>query len=157
MFVRENVKMSEAVGFVGGAAILLDESRPLMNEINVAMCAIKQTVGEFDVSMLHFYIDGHTSVSKKSPDHGMGTSTARAKSVVDEMVLAGIPRWNLHARGFGDSKPLGGDKSANRRVDITVISEKEVALLLPEWRRRMSVEKSHHGWEQIDDLVHHQP
>ena len=78
-------------------------------------------------------------MSNKSKDHGKGTSTARAKAIVDEMVLGGIPRTNLHAKGWGDSKPLGGDKDANRRVEIRVIPEKMVLAMQEEWSRRDSL------------------
>jgi flagellar motor protein MotB len=119
--IKGTVSMSEALGFVGGKAILLAESHPLMNEINFAMSCIKQTVDEFHVPFLNFRVEGHTSVAKKSKDGGKATSTARAHAVMDEIVSAGIPAENLFFFGFGDTKPISTDKDKNRRVEITVM------------------------------------
>jgi hypothetical protein len=36
-----------------------------MDEVNFAMSCIKQTMAEFEVPFLHFWVEGHTSFSKK--------------------------------------------------------------------------------------------
>jgi flagellar motor protein MotB len=123
--IHGTVKMLENLGFVGGKAILLEESHPLMQEINFAMSCIKQTVDEFGVPFLDFQIEGHTSVAKKSKDGGKATSTDRAQAVMMEMVLGGIPEEHLTSFGFGDTKPISADKDKNRRVEIRVLPKRQ--------------------------------
>jgi outer membrane protein OmpA-like peptidoglycan-associated protein len=130
--VKGVVNMTENLAFEGGKAILAQESRSLMDEINFAMGCIKQTVGEFQIPFLHFWIEGHTSFAKKSKDGGLATSTSRAAAVAQEMVISGIDGDNLHSRGWGDKKPLGGNKDDDRRVEIKVIPENQVASLSPQ-------------------------
>jgi OmpA family len=58
--------------------------------------------------------------------HGVGVlSSARADNVVRYLVSKGVPSNNISAQGFGDSRPVASNSTAegrakNRRVDIVI-------------------------------------
>jgi OmpA family len=58
--------------------------------------------------------------------HGVGVlSSARADNVVRYLVSKGVPSNNISAQGFGDSRPIASNSTAegrakNRRVDIVI-------------------------------------
>jgi flagellar motor protein MotB len=74
-----------------------------------------------------------SSISPKSTDGGIATSTARACAVVKMLASAdhggsAVPRHLLHPQGLGCTRPEVADRShpSNRRVEIGVLSDKEV-------------------------------
>ncbi|WP_057638471.1 OmpA family protein [Stenotrophomonas ginsengisoli] len=71
---------------------------------------------------LRLAINGHTDNSGNSA-HNLQLSQQRAASVVAALVAAGIDADRLSAEGFGDSRPLADNSSAegkakNRRVEL---------------------------------------
>ncbi|MBZ0160501.1 OmpA family protein [Candidatus Methylomirabilis sp.] len=101
------------VHFATGKAEILPDSRPLIDEI---------------VTMLSKYnrwrvgIEGHTDNSG-SPASNKTLSDARARSVTDAIVAAGINRDRLDPAGFGQDRPVADNRTEegrakNRRVEI---------------------------------------
>ena len=69
-------------------------------------------------------VEGHTD-ARGSDAYNQRLSERRAGSVADYMVKGGVSRSRLSTRGYGESKPVADNKSAegmqrNRRVEITV-------------------------------------
>ena len=69
-------------------------------------------------------VDGHTD-SIGSEAYNQKLSERRARTVADALVDEGIARDRLHVQGFGKSRPVADNKTAegrarNRRVEIVV-------------------------------------
>jgi OOP family OmpA-OmpF porin len=69
-------------------------------------------------------LEGHTD-SVGSDQYNQGLSERRAASVRDYVVKGGVDKGRLSTRGFGESKPIADNKTAdgrakNRRVEIKV-------------------------------------
>jgi outer membrane protein OmpA-like peptidoglycan-associated protein len=89
------------------------------------MQAIADIMSEFTGT--HVQVNGHTdNVGKKAAN--LKLSQARADAVVAYLVKnKGVDGKRLSAKGFGDEKPIGDNKTPagrakNRRVDFTVTS-----------------------------------
>lgn len=73
-------------------------------------------------------VTGHTDASG-SDQINQPLSRARAQKVRDYLVLNGLEQSNIIVEGFGSSRPVADNateagRSANRRVDITVVSQR---------------------------------
>jgi outer membrane protein OmpA-like peptidoglycan-associated protein len=77
-------------------------------------------------------VSGHTD-SKGTPDFNMKLSKDRAQAVVDYLVKKGIDKSRLTAVGYGDTRPIARNKTAdgkddeagmqlNRRVEYRILS-----------------------------------
>lgn len=71
---------------------------------------------------LRVSIEGHTD-STGTPEGNKTLSTARAKSVVDSLVKAGIDASRLTSAGFGQERPIADNRTEegrakNRRVEV---------------------------------------
>jgi outer membrane protein OmpA-like peptidoglycan-associated protein len=69
-------------------------------------------------------LEGHTD-SVGSDQYNQGLSERRAASVRDYVVKGGVNKGRISTRGFGESKPIADNKTAdgrakNRRVEIKV-------------------------------------
>lgn len=69
-----------------------------------------------------FEVSAHTD-SQGSDVYNQRLSQARAESVVDVMVEAGVPRGSLVARGYGEDRPVASNADAegrtqNRRLEL---------------------------------------
>jgi len=65
-------------------------------------------------------IGGHVAVGPGGAENALRLSEARAVTVRDAFVAAGIPAESLTPRGYGDTRPKP-DPAASRRVEITVL------------------------------------
>jgi len=87
------------------------------------MQAIADIIGEF--SGTHVQVNGHTD-SKGKKSANLKLSQDRADAVVAYLVKnKAVDAKRLSAKGFGDEKPIGDNKTEagrtkNRRVDFTV-------------------------------------
>ena len=102
------------VHFATGSADILPESEPLIHEI-AAMLSKKH--GGMRVG-----VEGHTD-STGSQATNLALSEARAKSVVEALISAGIARERLDRAGFGQDRPISDNRTEegrakNRRVEI---------------------------------------
>jgi outer membrane protein OmpA-like peptidoglycan-associated protein len=67
-------------------------------------------------------VEGHTD-SNGSDKHNMDLSQRRAETVRDYLISKGIAADRLTAKGYGESKPIADNRTAegraeNRRVDL---------------------------------------
>jgi outer membrane protein OmpA-like peptidoglycan-associated protein len=72
-----------------------------------------------------FLVEGHAA-STGRPEGELELSKLRAKRLVDELVLRGIPASALIYRGLGSTRPLASNdteegRAQNRRVEITIL------------------------------------
>ncbi|MDZ7263291.1 MAG: VWA domain-containing protein [candidate division KSB1 bacterium] len=84
-------------------------------------------MGEYFVKhpQLKFEVSGHTD-SYGNADYNLWLSEKRAESVADFFISLGVPESNITVRGYGESRMLVPDYSAedryqNRRVEIKVL------------------------------------
>ena len=103
--------------FDAGRATLKESSKATLNKV---AAAIKK-----DHSGKKVLVDGHTDTdpiakTKSLWKDNLDLSAERARVVRKYLVDQGIPEKLIGSRGFGETKPRGGDKSRNRRVEIVV-------------------------------------
>jgi outer membrane protein OmpA-like peptidoglycan-associated protein len=72
-------------------------------------------------------IEGHTD-NVGSSESNFALSEARANSVRDYLVAAGVPPQQLETHGYGETRPVAPNTTAagrqqNRRVEITILNE----------------------------------
>ena len=101
------------VHFATGKADILPESRPLIDEI-VKMLSKRGS--------LRVGVEGHTD-NTGTPAANRTLSEARARSVADAIVAAGVKRDRLDSAGFGQDRPVADNRTEegrakNRRVEI---------------------------------------
>jgi hypothetical protein len=80
---------------------------------------------------VHISIEGHAD-ERGAEDFNQRLSDARASSVLDFLVKAGVPRGRLSSKGFGSTRPLVDKKSEfayyqNRRVEFIITREARVS------------------------------
>jgi OOP family OmpA-OmpF porin len=102
-------------GFEPGKARLTDAGRMQVDEV----ARVLQEHPELRVS-----VDGHTD-SAGSETYNQSLSQRRARAVANRLTEQGIAGDRLSVRGFGESRPVADNKSAegrsrNRRVEIVV-------------------------------------
>jgi outer membrane protein OmpA-like peptidoglycan-associated protein/tetratricopeptide (TPR) repeat protein len=73
---------------------------------------------------LQIRIEGHTD-NTGAPADNLRLSTQRAQTVVDYLITKGIEKNRLHAKGFGETKPVDSNnteagKSRNRRTELHI-------------------------------------
>ena len=101
------------VNFKTASAELLEESYYVLEQVYNSLEAYPDVRVE---------IGGHTD-DQGSDDYNLALSYDRAKAVVSYLVMRGIPGDRLVARGYGESRPLVPNTSAegrakNRRVEV---------------------------------------
>jgi len=110
--------------FPSAKATLLSQSSTILDTVAII-------VGELDMQI---QVDGHTdAVPIKSFMYKSNweLSSARAVSVVQELIHRGVPANNLVARAFAEQRPVADNvsdegKEQNRRVEI-IITPKDVS------------------------------
>ncbi|MEM9895349.1 MAG: OmpA family protein [Bacteroidota bacterium] len=71
-------------------------------------------------------VGGHTD-SQGSNEANLNLSQKRAQAVVDYMILAGVQKENLQAKGYGEEIPLESNdtaegRAANRRTEFVIVA-----------------------------------
>lgn len=92
-------------------------SYKVLNEVVRFMMRNKRVVIE---------IGGHTN-GVPSNEYCMKLSTARAKEVAEYLIAKGVPAVRVKYKGYGKSKPVASDRTAegrkkNQRVEIKILS-----------------------------------
>lgn len=114
------ITVSGTVLFQSGQADVM----PSAHERLVEVCtAVKDQPGKI-------IIEGHTD-SKGSSEGNMILSRRRAESVLAVMAANGVPRERMEAIGYGESRPIADNGTAegranNRRVEIVIRPEAAV-------------------------------
>jgi outer membrane protein OmpA-like peptidoglycan-associated protein len=115
------------INFVGGMHQFLPESEPMLNELLDAMRTYPKLV---------IRVEGHICCQQGNADgvdHETGIdnlSEARAKAVMDYLLLNGIESKRVSFEGFGHSVPIypfpersEEERTQNRRVEIRVLKK----------------------------------
>lgn len=97
---------------------LTPEAYLLLNSVSASLKAQKGVVAE---------VAGHADATG-SPTHNMALSQRRASVVRDFLIYTGVPSDQLVAAGYGDTRPLGDNKteegrSRNRRVEFRMLGK----------------------------------
>ncbi len=106
------------VRFITNTATLINESKPVLDEVVEVISAMPE---------LKIEIDGYTDSDGKDSDN-LILSQKRADSVKSYLVKHGIKSENLKAKGFGEANPIvennsPENKQINRRVEFKIIGE----------------------------------
>jgi len=104
------------IHFDVNADLPLPESKGALDELAQALK---------DDPAVRVLIEGHTD-STNTDAYNLDLSQRRAKSVVDALTKAGIDGGRLEAKGFGRTKPVADNATAqgralNRRVEVSVL------------------------------------
>ncbi|MCG3205353.1 MAG: hypothetical protein KCHDKBKB_02073 [Elusimicrobia bacterium] len=107
----------KGVQFESGSAKLLPESKKILDEAAEILNTRNRVRAE---------IQGHTDNQGK-PEANMTLSQRRAESVKAYLVSKGVAADRLEAKGFGQTKPLADNNTAdgrsqNRRIEFKVLS-----------------------------------
>jgi len=110
------ITLSGGVLFTSGKSELLPTAQLKLNEVATAL-----TEQDPESTMV---VEGHTD-SQGKPDFNQKLSEARAQSVRDYLVSRGIASDRISAQGFGPTRTVGDNATAegranNRRVEIVV-------------------------------------
>jgi len=117
---RMTVKLSNAILFDSGKARLREEGKAAVAQIVPAL----SKVGDRE-----FLVAGHTDnvpIRTARYKNNWELSTARAVSMVTEMIADGYPGTRIGAAGFGEFDPIASNdtpdgKEQNRRIEIILM------------------------------------
>jgi OmpA-OmpF porin, OOP family len=114
---REKIEITEKVQFEVNKAILLDESKGLLDEV----ARVMNEHPEIQV----IQVEGHTD-STGGTRHNRKLSDKRAKAVRDYLVSRGVERARLVPKGFGEDVPMADNDTEegryqNRRVEFKIL------------------------------------
>ena len=120
---KERIDLSDNVYFEFDSSVIRSESHGLLD-------AVAKAIGEHP-ELLLVRVEGHTD-SQGDADYNQKLSDARAASVRDYLVKAGVALERFNAVGFGESKPVDPADTdeafeKNRRVEFIVEKLQEVA------------------------------
>ncbi len=110
-----NVNVKNEILFDFDSAALRSESRDTLREL----AGVLARYPEQSVS-----VAGHTD-STGSDDYNQGLSDRRARAVADFLAAQGVPRSRIAAYGYGESRPVASNATAegrqlNRRVQVFI-------------------------------------
>jgi outer membrane protein OmpA-like peptidoglycan-associated protein len=111
--IQDGKIIVNGIRFDVGKATLKPESMGPINEIYNLMNKNPE---------INFSVEGHTD-SDGEEAHNQTLSEQRAKAVMDKLIEMGIDKSRLKSTGFGESKPIADNSSAegkanNRRVEF---------------------------------------
>lgn len=114
--VDNKIVLPDAIYFEFGSAVIKEESFPILDQVGDILL---KTEG---IAKLH--VDGHTD-HVGSDDFNKKLSKQRAESVKKYLVQKGVRAAKITARGFGESKPVATNQTAegraeNRRVEFNL-------------------------------------
>jgi OOP family OmpA-OmpF porin len=116
----EKIELKEKVEFDTDSARILDQSKPLLDEVVQAL--------KDHPEILKVEIEGHTD-SRASKAHNLKLSDERAASVRKYLEDHGIAANRLVSKGYGETKPIADNKTdagraENRRVEVRILKRK---------------------------------
>jgi len=115
---RAIVSLPENVLFESGSAALSQAGMKTVAEVARILRSVPKR---------RFIVAGHTDnvPAVKEYKSNWALSTARAVNVLEAMVHAGLPPWNLSATGYAEFDPIASNGSAagrqkNRRIEVVL-------------------------------------
>ena len=113
----DKIELNEKVNFDTGKAKLVPASETLLDEV--------ATVLTDHPEIQKLRVEGHTD-NQGGAASNLRLSNNRAKAVRDYLVKKGIDAKRLESKGFGQTKPIGDNKTPegreqNRRVEMTIL------------------------------------
>jgi OOP family OmpA-OmpF porin len=118
---EEKIELNEKVQFEFAKADLLPASKTLLDEV------AKVLSDHPEIEKVR--IEGHTDNEASAP-YNMKLSEKRAASVRTYLISKGIDGKRMESKGFGLTKPIADNKTAegretNRRVEIHIVKRKK--------------------------------
>lgn len=119
---RMVVELATDVLFASGKASLSDEGKQAVQEVTGLLVTIPKRA---------FQVEGHTDnvpiATSRFPSNWV-LASARALTVVETMIEAGMPADRLSGASYGEWKPVGDNetedgRAANRRIEIVVVPD----------------------------------
>jgi outer membrane protein OmpA-like peptidoglycan-associated protein len=112
---KERIELNEKVHFASDKAEIQQRSFALLDEVATVLKANPN---------IQVRVEGHTD-SRGSESYNMDLSQRRAEAVVEYLVETGLDASRLQAKGFGESRPIEDNataegRAANRRVEIHI-------------------------------------
>jgi chemotaxis protein MotB len=116
------VHLKDVVLFKPNSAVMLDSSKPIIQEIEKALAKVYNRID-------HITISGHTADIVVDPQHSDAISwqlsTDRAVTVLNELITNGLSEQKLSIQGYAHYDPIATNsteegRSKNRRVEITI-------------------------------------
>jgi OmpA-OmpF porin, OOP family len=109
----------QPVHFVKGKDIILEDSKPMLEEVAKTLLANQQ--------IKRVSIEGHAS-AEGTKHFNQHLSEKRAASILKFLVNAGVKKSRLESHGFGDTKPVSNEdteeaRAMNRRVEFRIIKQ----------------------------------
>lgn len=116
----EKIELKEKVEFDTGKAEILDQSKPLLDEVAQIM--------KDHPEILKIEIQGHTD-SRAAHAYNMTLSDQRAAAVRKYLEDKGIDKGRMVSKGYGPDKPIADNKTdagraENRRVEVHILKRK---------------------------------
>lgn len=117
--LKDRIEITEKIQFDLDKATIKSESNDLLDEITKVFADNPQ-IKKVDII-------GHTS-DEGADKYNKTLSEKRAKAVVEYLTSHGIDASRLTAKGMGESKPIGDNKTEegkemNRRVEFLIIEQ----------------------------------
>lgn len=133
---RMIVQLATDVLFKSGSAKLSKEGREAISEVTQILASIPGR---------NFQIEGHTDnvpIRSKQYPSNWELAAARAQSVLQTMLKAGMPASRVSAASYGEHRPVASndskeERAANRRIEIVIVPDLS---LLP-------------GFKELEDLA----
>lgn len=108
--------MLRGVNFDFDKSNIRADARPILDE------AVRTLQGE---PSIHVSVEGHTDAIGTDA-YNQKLSERRARAVADYLAVGGVSRSRMTTEGFGESKPVANNATAdgraqNRRVELRII------------------------------------
>ncbi len=116
---RMIVQLATDVLFASGSAALSEEGEAAVSEVSKVL---------FGIPSRRYEIAGHTDNVPMRNSSNWDLAFDRARSVLDTMVLAGMPTGRVHASSYGEFRPVASndtpeDRARNRRIEIVIVPD----------------------------------
>ncbi|MEM6995836.1 MAG: OmpA family protein [Myxococcota bacterium] len=113
----EQIELGDKVRFARNSARILSESHPVLDEVATKIKDAPE--------ITKIRIEGHASADGND-DHNLTLSSKRAASVLDYLVAQGVESERLTSEGFGETRPVADNDTAegreeNRRVELHIV------------------------------------
>ena len=114
----DRIELKQTIYFATAEDRILEKSYELLDEVAQALV---------DRPQINVSIEGHTD-NQGSDSYNQDLSERRAASVRRYLIAQGVESERLSSRGFGESKPIDENRTAegraaNRRVEFLIVKE----------------------------------